>query len=74
MKDENKVILVERKKSKDSKSSKNEKDGYNIFDDKNIESLMRYYKIEKPDVLFEYIKKHNLTKKIDDISLEKKSR
>ena len=73
MKDENKVILVERKKSKDSKSSKNEKDGYNIFDDKNIESLMRYYKIENPDVLFDYIKKHRLTKDIDDMPVEKKS-
>lgn len=65
---------MEKKKSKDSKNSKNEKDGYNIFDDKNIESLMRYYKIEKPDVLFEYIKKHHLTKHIDDMSLEKGSR
>ena len=65
--------MVERKKSKDSMKSKNKKDGYNIFDDKNIESLMRYYRIEKPDVLFEYIKKHRLTKNIDDISLEKKS-
>ena len=65
---------MERKKSKDSKNSKNEKDGYNIFDDKNIEGLMRYYKIEKPDVLFEYIKKHHLTKHIDDMSLEKGSR
>jgi len=72
MKDENKIILVKIKKSKDSLTSKNEKKGYDIFDDKNIEGLMRYYKIEKPDVLFEYIKKHNLTKKIDDI-LEKKS-
>ena len=61
------------KKSKDSKNSKNEKEGYNIFDDKNIESLMRYYRIEKPDVLFEYIKKHHLTKNIDDIKLEKES-
>ena len=65
---------MEREKSKDSKNSKNEKDGYNIFDDKNIESLMRYYKIEKPDVLLEYIKKHHLTKHIDDMSLEKGSR
>ena len=60
------------KKSKGSKNS-NEKEGYNIFDDKNIESLMRYYRIEKPDVLFEYIKKHHLTKNIDDIKLEKES-
>ena len=68
MKDENKIILVKIKKSKDSVTSKNEKKGYDIFDDKNIESLMRYYKIGKPDVLFEYIKKHRLTKKIDDVS------
>ena len=61
------------KKSKDLKNSRSEKEGYNIFDDKNIESLMRYYKIEKPDVLFKYIKKHHLTKDIDDTSLEKKS-
>ena len=58
---------------KRSKNSKNEKDGYNIFDDKNIESLMRYYKIEKPDVLFKYIKKHNLTKHIDDTQSKKES-
>ena len=64
---------MERKKSKNSKTSKNEKNSYDIFDDKNIEGLMRYYRIEKPDVLFEYIKKHHLTKKIDDIALEKKS-
>ncbi|MGH9999514.1 MAG: hypothetical protein ACRD90_06605 [Nitrosopumilaceae archaeon] len=64
---------MERKKSKNSKTSKNEKNSYDIFDDKTIEGLMRYYKIEKPDVLFEYIKKHRLTKKIDDITLEKKS-
>lgn len=61
------------KKSKDSKNSTNEKYGYNIFEDKNIESLMRYYRIEKPDVLFEYIKKHHLTKNIDDLKLEKES-
>jgi hypothetical protein len=64
---------VKVKKSKDSKNSKNEKEGYNIFEDKNIESLMRYYRIEKPDVLLEYIKKHHLTKNIDDSKLEKKS-
>ncbi len=64
---------MERKKSKNSETSKNEKNSYDIFDDKTIEGLMRYYKIEKPDVLFEYIKKHRLTKKIDDITLEKKS-
>ena len=68
IKDENKVIPVKIKKSKDSVISKNEKNSYDIFDDKNIESLMRYYKIEKPNVLFEYIKKHHLTKKIDDDS------
>lgn len=48
--------------------------GYNIFDDKNIQSLMRYYKIENPDVLFAYIKKHRLTTSIDDQPVEKKSR
>lgn len=74
MNDENRIILVGKEKSKGSKNSKNEKDGYNIFDDKNIESLMRYYRIEKPDVLFKYIKRHHLTKDIDDASLEKKSR
>ena len=58
---------MEREKSKDLKNSKNEKDRYNIFDDKNIESLMRYYKIKNPDVLFNYIKKHHLAKDIDDI-------
>lgn len=73
MKDENKIIIVKIKKSKDSVTTKNEKNGYDIFDDKNIESLMRYYRLEKPDVLFEYIKKHHLTKKIDDVSLKKRS-
>ena len=47
--------------------------GYNIYDDKNIESLMRYYKISNPDVLFDYIKKHGLTKNIDDKPIEQKS-
>ena len=64
---------MKQKQSKDSKNSENEKESYNIFDDKNIESLMRYYRIEKPDVLFKYIKKHNLTKNIDDLPLKKKS-
>lgn len=73
MNDENITILVQAKKSKDVKNSRNDKNRYSIFDDKNIESLMRYYKIEKPDVLFKYIKKHNLTRNIDDIPLEKKS-
>ena len=68
IKDENKIIPVKIKKSKDSVRTKNEKNSYDIFDDKNIESLMRYYNIEKPNVLFEYIKKHRLTKKMDDIS------
>jgi len=68
IKDENKIIPVKVKKSKDSVRTKNEKNSYDIFDDKNIESLMRYYNIEKPNVLFEYIKKHRLTKKIDDVS------
>ena len=62
-----------KKQTKDSKNSENEKEGYNIFDDKNIDSLMRYYRIEKPDVLFKYIKKHHLTKNIDDLPLKKKS-
>lgn len=53
--------------------SKNHKAGYNIFDDKNIESLMRYYKIDSPQVLFDYIKKHRLTIDIDDKPFEKKS-
>ncbi len=74
MKDENKIILVQNEKSKSSLKSKNKKAGYNIFDDKNIESLMRYYKIESPEVLFDYIKKHRLTKDIDDMPSEKKSR
>lgn len=64
---------MKEKESTITKNSKNEKIGYNIFDDKNIQSLMRYYKIENPDVLFAYIKKHRLTKSIDDQSLEKKS-
>jgi len=64
---------VKGKKSTILKNSKNEKMGYNIFDDKNIQSLMRYYKIENPDVLFAYIKKHRLTKIIDDHPLGKKS-
>ena len=64
---------MKKKQTKDSKNSENEKESYNIFDDKNIESLMRYYRIEKPDVLFKYIKKHNLTKNIDDLPLKKKS-
>jgi hypothetical protein len=55
------------------KNSKNEKIGYNIFDDKNIQGLMRYYKIENPDVLFKYLKRYQITKTIDDLPLEKKS-
>ena len=64
---------MKEKESTITKNSKNEKSGYNIFDDKNIQSLMRYYKIENPDVLFKYIKKHHLTISIDDKPLEKKS-
>jgi Mor family transcriptional regulator len=64
---------VKEKKPKVLRNPKNENTGYNIFDDKNIESLMRYYKISNPDVLFEYIKKHRLTKKIDDKPLEQNS-
>jgi hypothetical protein len=73
MSDESITILVQTKKAKDIKNSRNEKNRYSIFDDKNIESLMRYYKIEKPDVLFKYLKKHNPTRNIDDIPLEKES-
>jgi len=62
---------VKEKESTITKNSKNGKTGYNIFDDKNIQSLMRYYKIENPDVLFAYIKKHRLTKSIDDQQLKK---
>lgn len=64
---------MENEKSKPSLKSKDKNAGYNIFDDKNIESLMRYYKIENPDVLFDYIKKHRLTKDIDDMPIGKKS-
>ncbi|MGQ0795756.1 MAG: hypothetical protein ACT4N5_06210 [Nitrosopumilaceae archaeon] len=64
---------MKEKKSKVLKKSKNERSGYEIFDDKNIESLMRYYKISNPDVLFDYIKKHRLTRNIDDKPLEQKS-
>lgn len=64
---------MEDQKSKDSLKSKHQNDGYNIFEDKNIESLMKYYRIETPEVLFDYIKKHRLTRDIDDIPPEKKS-
>ena len=68
------MISVDSKKTKDSLKHKNKNAGYNIFDDKNIESLMKYYKLDKPDVLIDYIKKHRLTKGIDDTPLEKKLR
>ncbi|HSB83189.1 MAG TPA: hypothetical protein VLD64_01710 [Nitrosarchaeum sp.] len=64
---------MEKEKSNPPMKSKNHKAGYNIFDDKNIESLMRYYKIDSPQVLFDYIKKHRLTIDIDDKPFEKKS-
>ena len=55
-------ILVYQKTEKNDSVDTKKKNTYRVSDDKEIEILMRYYKLENPDALLRYLKMHGLPK------------
>ncbi len=57
--------LVYQKTEKNDSANIKKKGTYRASDDKEIEVLMRYYKLENPDALLRYLKMHDLPKDED---------
>lgn len=57
--------LVDQKTEKNDSANIKKKSTYRVSDDKEIEVLMRYYKLENPDALLRYLKMHGLPKDED---------
>jgi len=57
--------LVYHKTEKNDSVDIKKKNTYRVSDDKEIEILMRYYKLENPDALLRYLKMHGLPKDED---------
>ena len=55
----NYTLLYQKTEKNDSAKIK-KKHTYRVSDDKEIEILMRYYKLENPDALLRYLKMHGL--------------
>ena len=53
--------MYQKTEKNDSKNTK-KRNTYRVSDDKEIEILMRYYKLENPDALLRYLKMHGLPK------------
>ncbi|MEX0764977.1 MAG: hypothetical protein WEC35_07280 [Nitrosopumilaceae archaeon] len=51
-----------QKTEKNDSTNTKKKNTYRVSDDKEIEVLMRYYKLENPDALLRYLKMHGLPK------------
>ncbi len=63
-----------RKEKDSSNVAKKKNYVYRIYDDQEIENLMRYYKLESPGALLKYIKMHGLSKdNTDAVLTENKS-
>ena len=58
-------LLVHQKTEKNDSSNVKKKNTYRVSDDKEVEILMRYYKLENPDALLRYLKMHGLPKDED---------
>ena len=58
-------LLVDQKTEKNDSVNIKKKSTYRVSDDKEIEVLMRYYKLENPDALLRYLKMHGLPKDED---------
>ena len=58
-------LLVHQKTEKNDSSNVKKKNTYRVSDDKEMEILMRYYKLENPDALLRYLKMHGLPKDED---------
>lgn len=54
-----------QKTEKNDSADTKKKNTYRASDDKEIEILMRYYKLENPDALLRYLKMHSLPKDED---------
>ena len=54
-----------QKTGKNDSGNTKEKNTYRVSDDKEMEILMRYYKLENPDALLRYLKMHGLPKDED---------
>ena len=64
--------LVEQKKEKIESSKVMKKYTYRVSDDKEMEILMRYFKLENTDALLRYLKMHGLPRDEADGVLEEK--
>lgn len=62
--------LVYQKTEKDDSTNTKKKNTYRVSDDKEIEILMRYYKLENPDALLRYLKMHGLPKNESDVEAD----
>lgn len=62
--------LVYQKTEKNDSANTKKKNTYRVSDDKEIEILMRYYKLENPDALLRYLKMHGLPKDESDVEAD----
>ena len=58
-------LLVHQKTEKNDSANIKKKSTYRVSDDKEMEILMRYYKLENPDALLRYLKMHGFPKDED---------
>ena len=58
-------LVVQEKTEKNNSAGIKKKNTYRVSDDKEMEILMRYYKLENPDALLRYLKMHGLPKDED---------
>lgn len=62
--------LVYQKTEKNDSTNTKKKNTYRVSDDKEIEILMRYYKLENPDALLRYLKMHGIPKDESDVKAD----
>lgn len=62
--------LVYQKTEKNDSTNTKKKNTYRVSDDKEIEILMRYYKLENPDALLRYLKMHGIPKDENDVEAD----
>ncbi|MGQ0637903.1 MAG: hypothetical protein ACT4N1_00870 [Nitrososphaerota archaeon] len=61
---------MHQKTAKNDSANIKKKNTMRVSDDKEIEILMRYYKLENPDALLRYLKMHSLPAD-DDADVQK---
>ena len=61
---------MHQKTEKNDSANIKKKSIYRVSDDKEMEILMRYYKLENPDALLRYLKMHGLPKDENDTNVQ----